>query len=265
MSAAFPDLRTSHGVAGELVYAVGDVHGRYDLLKMLLADIAEDSARRARGRRPILIFCGDYVDRGPESAKVLAALAWMRTRQNFEVHLLKGNHEQGLLDFIEAPADSQAWLRYGGAATLASYGAPAPTPEDPAEAFERARDALLEAMPASHLRLLQGLELMLTVGDYVFVHAGVRPGASLTEQDPRDLLWIRSEFLECEDPFEKVVVHGHTWLDDRPRILGHRLAIDTGAYATGALTAVRLEDGEVGVLQARIAEAAAPDLALIGS
>lgn len=248
--------RPRSGVDGELVYAIGDIHGRYDLLKTLLAQIAEDAARAAQGRRPILIFCGDYVDRGPDSAKVLAALVWMQGRRDIEARLLKGNHEQALLDFIARPEEGLGWLRYGGVETLAAYGVAAPAALDGPEAYQRARDELLEAMPASHLRLLQGLELMLSVGDYAFVHAGVRPGAAFAEQDEQDLLWIRADFLDAPGPFEKVVVHGHTWIDDQPRLQEHRLSIDTGAYATGVLTAVRLQDGEVEVLRAASAERA---------
>jgi len=247
---------TSAKVEGELVYAIGDVHGRYDLLKALLAKIAADVAGRAAGRRPIMIFMGDYVDRGPDSAKVVEALLWLQRRADLDVRLLKGNHEAAMLDFLEDPAGAAAWLQFGGRETLASYGVLAPEPEDGAAGLDRARDDLLERMPASHLKLLQGLELMLQVGDYAFVHAGVRPRTALAAQDPQDLLWIRKPFLEAPGPFEKVIVHGHTWISDRPQVFDHRIGVDTGAFATGALTAVRLEDGELGVLQARAAEPA---------
>ncbi len=134
-----------------------------------------------------------------------------------------------------------------------------PPPADEAEPADylRARDALLERMPASHLRLLQQLELMLVVGDYAFVHAGVRPGTPLENQAEDDLLWIRQEFLAAPGPFEKVIVHGHSWLDERPTLLPHRIGVDTGAYATGVLTAVRLEDESVSVLRTGDAQAAA--------
>lgn len=247
---------TAARVEGELVYAVGDVHGRYDLLKALLARVAADFATRAVGRRPILIFLGDYVDRGPDSAKVVEALLWLRRRADLDVRLLKGNHEAAMLDFLDDPAAAAAWLRFGGIETLASYGVLAPEADDGATGLSRARDELLERMPASHLKLLQGLELMLQVGDYAFVHAGVRPRTALACQDEQDLLWIRKPFLEAPGPFEKVIVHGHTWISDRPQVFDHRIGVDTGAFATGALTAVRLEDGELGVLQARAPEPA---------
>lgn len=241
----------SAGTEGELVYAVGDVHGCYDLMKALLASIAADSAGRARGRRPILIFLGDYVDRGPDSAKVVEALIWLKRRPDLEVRLLKGNHEQAMLAFLDAPEANAAWLRWGGAETLAAYGVapPEPATADPL-ALSRARDELLARMPAGHLRLLQRLELMVAVGDYAFVHAGVRPGAPLGQQTEQDLLWIREGFLDFDGPLEKVIVHGHTWLDEQPRFSEHRLALDTGAYRTGVLTALRLDGVEREVLQA---------------
>ncbi|HEY8571085.1 metallophosphoesterase family protein [Phenylobacterium sp.] len=235
---------------GQLVYAVGDIHGCYGLLKELLATIAQDYALRARGRRPVLIFLGDYVDRGPESSKVLEAMVWLKQRGDLEVHLLKGNHEQAMLDFLDAPEAAAGWLTYGGQETLAAYAVEPPEPHDDPQVFRHARDQLLARMPAAHLRLLQRLELMAVVGDYAFVHAGLRPGAPLAAQAEHDLLWIRRPFLDCETPFEKVVVHGHTWFDERPQLLEHRIGLDTGAFATGVLTAMRFEDGERALLQA---------------
>ncbi len=124
-------LRTAAPTVGErLIYAVGDIHGRYDLMKALLARIAADARERARGRRPLIIFCGDYVDRGNDSNMVLEALVWLQSRQDVEVEMLKGNHEQALLAFLEAPASGRLWVRNGGDATLAAYGVAAPAPED---------------------------------------------------------------------------------------------------------------------------------------
>lgn len=250
---------TPAGVAGELVYAVGDVHGCYDLFKQLLGDIAGDAAGRARERRPVVILLGDYVDRGPESARVLDALIWLRRRQDLEIHLLKGNHEQAFLEFLDAPEAGGPWLSYGGAETLMSYGVAPPEPDADEAACRRARDALLERMPAGHLKLLLQLESMVVIGDYAFVHAGIRPGVPLEAQDETDLMWIRRGFLDHPGPFPKIIVHGHTWLSDQPQFAGQRLGIDTGAYATGVLSAVRLEDGELEVRQARQAETLAPE------
>ena len=236
--------------AGELIYAVGDVHGRYDLLKQLIALILEDWTARARDRRPLLLFCGDYVDRGPDPAAVIEALIWLQQRSDIQACFLKGNHEAALMRFLDNPPDCGAWLRFGGGQTLQSYGVAPPSPDDPAACF-RARDLLLQRMPSSHLRFLERLELMLVIGDYAFVHAGVQPGVDLRGQKEEDLLWIRQEFLSDEGPFEKIIVHGHSWTDHRPQILPHRIGLDTGAFATGVLTAVRLWGEEIGVLQAR--------------
>ncbi|OHT21926.1 metallophosphoesterase family protein [Edaphosphingomonas haloaromaticamans] len=236
-------------VDGGLVYAIGDVHGCYDQLCGLLGRVMEDIAGRGAGRRPILIFCGDYIDRGPQSAEVLDALCWLDRRAGFELHLLKGNHEQALLDFLEMPEDGEGWLEFGGVATLASYGVAPPAADLGPQDFRRARDELLDRMPAGHLRLLQRLELIVSLGDYAFVHAGIRPGVALDRQDEDDLLWIRRDFLDAAGPHEKIIVHGHSWADARPDIGPHRIGIDTGAYQTGVLTALRLEDGGMQAIQ----------------
>lgn len=233
---------------GRLVYGVGDIHGRYDLLKSMLAQVAADSVERAHGRRPMLVFCGDYIDRGPQSAEVIEALVWLKARGEVEVHALKGNHEQGLLKFIEEPLNGAPWLRNGGVQTLESYGVQLPASGEAEVDYVAVRDELLRKMPASHLRFLETLELMLEVGDFVFVHAGVRPGAPLAEQTERDLLWIREAFLEAPDPHEKIVVHGHSWFEPRPQVRGNRMGIDTGAYMTGVLTAIRVDDDGPGFL-----------------
>lgn len=255
MPAAQP---TPARVGGELVYAVGDIHGCYELLKDMLAALAADTSVRARGRRPILVFLGDYVDRGPQSARVLDALVWLQRRTDLEIHYLKGNHEQALLEFLDVPARGGPWMSYGGAETLQAYGVAPPEPDAPPEAFFAARDELLERMPAAHLKFLIGLETMVTIGDYAFVHAGVRPGTPLEAQAEADLLWIRRGFVDQAGPFEKVIVHGHTWLSEQPQLSEHRLGLDTGAYATGVLTAARIEDGEVEVLQAKRGDVWAP-------
>jgi serine/threonine protein phosphatase 1 len=236
---------------GQLVYAIGDVHGCYEAMKALLARITRDAAATARGRRPILIFLGDYVDRGPQSNQVLEALVWLQRRAEFELHALKGNHEQALLGFLADPLKAAAWLRWGGTETLQAYGVVSPEGQDAPAPLQQARDELLEHMPAAHLWRLQTLETMVCVGDYVFVHAGVRPGVRLADQREDDLLWIRQPFLETAGAHEKMVVHGHTWVDERPQLRANRLGLDTGCYATGVLSAVRLDGDACEVLQAR--------------
>jgi serine/threonine protein phosphatase 1 len=245
-------FESNAGVAGQIVYAVGDVHGRYDLLRSLLGTIARHADDHAQGRRPILVFCGDYIDRGPDSAKVIDTLLWLRRHGEFELHLLKGNHEQACLAFIDHPELNGEWLHFGGLEALESYGVAPPDAEDMMD-YRRARDDLLARMPAAHLHLMQTLQLMIGIGDFAFVHAGVRPGRLLAEQDEADLLWIRRDFLDVSTPFEKIIVHGHSWADDRPVINPVRIGLDTGAFRTGTLTAVCLQDGRIETLQARSA------------
>ncbi len=243
---------TERTTEGQLIYAIGDVHGRYDLLKILLRDVWRDCVQRANGRTPVLILCGDYIDRGPQSAEVLDTLIWLSKRTDIRLRLLKGNHEQAMLDFLREPQQAETWLRFGGSETLSSYGVDAPATGLGGKEVVSARDALLDRLPAAHLLLLQRLELMVTIGDYVFVHAGVRPRVPLSKQAAGDLLWIRKGFIDFEGAHERFVVHGHTWADGMPQLLDHRLGLDTGAYTTGVLTAVRMEDFNLAFLQARL-------------
>ncbi len=232
---------------GRLIYAIGDIHGRYDLLKSLLAEIAADADAAARGDRPLLVFLGDYIDRGPDSAQVIEALLWLERRSPFEVKLLRGNHEQCLLDFLDDPIGGAAWLRFGGVETLASYGVSEPADEGDMIA---ARDDLLDRLPAAHLKLLERMPLCLSIGDFVFAHAGIRPGVRLADPRAEDLLWIREQFLESRDLHPKVVVHGHSWASDEPEIRANRIGLDTGAFTTDRLTAARLYDGSVRIVRA---------------
>lgn len=235
---------------GRLVYAVGDVHGRLDVLEPLLRDIAQDVVATTPGERPLLVFLGDYVDRGPDSRRVVDLILRLRAGGHFEVAALKGNHEEALLQFLDDPAFAPTWMEHGGGPTLASYGVQPPPGRTDPDAWARAREALEQALPPEHRQFYEELELIRTVGDYAFVHAGVRPGVPLEQQAERDLLWIRHEFLQGRGPFGKVIVHGHT-PSEEPQLTPHRLGVDTGAYATGVLTAVRLHGADQRVIQAK--------------
>lgn len=239
---------------GRTIYAVGDIHGRLDLLRLLWREVVDD-AQRAQGakasERPLFIFLGDYVDRGPASRGVVDLILWMREDPRLDVVTLKGNHEETLLRFLEDPVYGAVWTDHGGAATLASYGVQVPAQDHDIEGWIAARDAFAAAMPAKHLGFYRGLELMRVIGDYAFVHAGVKPGVPIERQTERDLLWIRQEFLHAEGPFGKVVVHGHT-VTKEVQMTPHRIGVDTGAYATGVLTAVRLEGYDQRLIQARL-------------
>ena len=237
---------------GQLVYAVGDIHGRLDLLDRLLGQIAEDVAETKPAERPILVFLGDYVDRGPASRGVISRLLALRDAAALEVRTLKGNHEQALLQFLEDAAKGPEWVSYGGAATLASYGVQPPAIDADEETWADAQMKFASQIPAEHLAFLRSLELSVTYGDYVFVHAGLRPGVALADQRETDLLWIRDEFLSAPGPFEKIVVHGHTPREE-PFIGPHRLGLDTGACMTGVLTAARLQDDDQALLQTKSA------------
>lgn len=226
---------------GRLVYAVGDIHGRADLLSRLITTILADAAGARGSERPLLVFVGDYVDRGPGSREVLDMLIALRDRGGVETAFLRGNHDDSLLRFLEEPGFGPVWQRMGGGATLTSYGVAPPPPRAPDADWEAARAAFEAALPAGHLAFLEATALTLTVGDYLFVHAGVRPGVPLERQTPQDLMWIRDEFLQAPRPSDKVVVYGHTPTSDAYSD-GVRIGIDTGAYATGVLTALRLHE-----------------------
>jgi len=225
------------------IYAIGDIHGRADLLDRLLKRIDADLAKNPVPHG-IEIFLGDYIDRGPASREVLDRLVERkRTRRTV---FLKGNHETLLTRFVTNPPILDDWQRLGGLETLMSYGiTPSINADAPAQA--RLAVALGQALPESHRRFLDDLKTSFTCGDYFFVHAGVRPGIPLAKQREEDLLWIRQEFLLCEDDFGKIIVHGHTPVL-QPDFHPNRINIDTGAYATGRLTCLVLETDKMRIL-----------------
>jgi serine/threonine protein phosphatase 1 len=223
--------------AGARLYAIGDIHGRADLLDDLLARIEADR----NGAPARLIFLGDYVDRGPHARAVIDRLCAL---QGADHVFLRGNHEAAMLNFIEAPETGAHWLRIGGDATLVSYGvAPPPRDASPA-ALQEAAAALRAALPPAHVSFLNSLVLTAQFGDYVFVHAGLRPGRPLEEQTEEDMLEIRKPFLNGAGRWPFVVVHGHSPVERAHRD-ERRIAVDTGAYATGRLSAVRLDGDQV--------------------
>lgn len=222
---------------GERVYAIGDVHGRLDLLDALLDQIHDDAATHS-GITPQIILLGDLIDRGPDSAGVVERLCCL-VEEGAPIRLLKGNHEEVFLRALHGDAKALKFLcRIGGRETLLSYGI---SERDYNElSYEDLLPLAAERVGPRHLAFLDSFEDMIIIGDYAFVHAGVRPGVALAEQVPADLRWIRGEFLDHSGALEKVVVHGHTVCVD-PEFRGHRIGIDTGAYASGRLTALVLE------------------------
>jgi serine/threonine protein phosphatase 1 len=234
----FEDLAPGRLPPGLRVYAIGDVHGCADRLVALYAAIDADLAARPSPSEALLLHLGDYVDRGPDSAGVLEALLNPSGLAGAgAIHLL-GNHEAMMLEACaaRAPPDALAfWMANGGLATLESYGTDPHEPE------------WLARIPCAHLALLRNCPLQQRLGDYLFVHAGVRPDVPLDRQDPEDLLWIREPFLSWRGKLESVVVHGHTPMPV-PTIRPHRIGIDTGACFGGDLTCLVLEEGRMGFL-----------------
>lgn len=232
---------------GTVVWAVGDIHGRMDLLLPLVEAIAAD-LHASPAARKVVVFLGDYIDRGPDSRDVIRLLAGLSPAQGVEWRFLKGNHEQAMLEFLDDPSTGARWCEYGGDSTLRSYGLKVPTLSHRTEAWNRVAADLRHKVTQREIAFLQGLELSLSVGDYFFAHAGARPGVALDRQAAEDLLWIRRPFLDSPTAFERVVVHGHT-----PTATVHadrrRVGIDTKAYDSGVLTALRLEREDRTILQ----------------
>jgi serine/threonine protein phosphatase 1 len=238
-----PAMRPGTVPVGQAVYAIGDVHGRLDLLEDLLARIREDAGRHPSDSARSLIFLGDYVDRGPESRGVVDAVL-SDLMPGFTTVRLMGNHEEALLSFLDGESDGLDWLSFGGLETLLSYGVPLRSLPNSGEAVRALQSALIEAVPERHVAFFRRCLLHYSVGDYVFVHAGVRPGISLEKQSHTDLLWIRDDFLRVRVPLPgRVVVHGHT-ICDLPQNRGHRINIDTGAFVSGRLTCLVLRGNE---------------------
>jgi serine/threonine protein phosphatase 1 len=219
------------------VYAIGDIHGRRDLLDDLLFRIeADERVRPPADTR--LIFLGDLIDRGPDSAGVVQrVLELVRARPNTRV--LMGNHEEVFLKALGGSLEAlRFFVKIGGRSTILSYGLDVASYEE--MEYEALADWLKEAVPADHVAFLEQMEDRIMIGDYLFVHAGIRPRVRVDDQVGGDLRWIRGDFLNFRGSFGPVVVHGHT-ITERVEQLPNRIGIDTGAYATGVLTALGLE------------------------
>jgi predicted MPP superfamily phosphohydrolase len=234
------DSGRPRGAKGARAYAVGDIHGRLDLLDRLLARIDRDIASRPP-RNNYIVFLGDLIDRGPESAGVVERLRTWRPHHAKPI-FLAGNHEEVLLRIVGGDASVLSdWLRFGGAECAASYGIDVDALRRLED--EEAQKRVGESIPRAHVEFLQSFADTFRFGDYLFVHAGIRPGIAVEDQARPDLRWIREPFLSDAKEHGVVVVHGHTIVqevEERP----NRIAIDTGAYQSGVLTALAIEDGE---------------------
>lgn len=221
------------------IAAIGDLHGRIDLLRQVgdrLDGFAADPDRRL-----IEVYLGDYVDRGGHSQAVLDYLRERSTLKDRDVVCLAGNHEHMLLAAMDSDREFQSWMSYGGQTTLLSYGLSlAQAKTDPT----RAREAFRAALPQSHLDFLSSLAVCYRRGSFFFAHAGVRPGIPLEQQTAKDLLWIRRAFLSSSVDFGAVVVHGHTPVT-QPEFRRNRICIDTGAYGSGVLTCLTITSDAV--------------------
>ena len=233
------------GPKNHRAYAIGDVHGRLDLLDRLLKRVESDIAERPAGKVSI-IFLGDLIDRGSHSAQVVERL---RTYEcaGAGTHFIMGNHEEVMLRVLEGePGVLSSWLRFGGAETLQSYGV------DPGELEclqeTEATSRVKNAVPDEHRVFLEGFADSISFGSYLFVHAGIRPGIELSEQSHFDLRWIRDPFLDDESDHGFIIVHGHT-ISDTVETTSNRVGIDTGAYRTDVLTALAIEGPERWLLQ----------------
>jgi len=224
--------------AGTRVYAIGDIHGSLVPLRLLREAIREHAEAHPIERK-CLVYLGDYIDRGFDSRAVIELLV-NDPLPGFEHVFLKGNHEDCMLRFLADGSNALFWVAYGGVATMVSYGVKPPDPATEESEVNRARKELAQKLPAAHLDFLAKLEPYRIEGDYLFVHAGIRPGVPLEEQREEDLLWIREEFLKSQEEFDRCVVHGHS-ITRQPDFQPNRIGIDTGAFASGTLTCLVLE------------------------
>lgn len=244
---------------GWVLYVIGDIHGCARLFQDLLQKITADAERQPPDLSCELILLGDYVDRGPDSRLVVdLVLSTLGDRRFRKVTALKGNHEEAMLRFLGDAEYWPTWSQFGARETLLAYGVPTPPIMSERAQWAEARDRFEEALPLDHMDFFRVLELSALRGDYFCAHAGVRPNVSLDRQSERDLLWIRNDFLLYQHSFDKVIVHGHT---PAPVFVGrNRIGLDTGAYATGALTGIRLKGADRTVLQVHGAADSVPPI-----
>ena len=226
-----------------IVYAVGDIHGRSDLLEEMQRGIAAHTALRS-AKRKLIVYLGDYVSRGI-NARAVVDLVRLHRPRGFEIVALKGNHEDLLLRFLDGDLDAgRHWFEYDGLDTLAHYG----LQFEIGRGFDALRAVFREALPPEHLAFFRSLLVSHTEGDYRFVHAGVLPSVPLRVQTDHDQMWIRRPFLESVLDHGAVIVHGHC-VTPEPQVRRNRIGIDTGAYKSGILTCVVLEGAARAFLQ----------------
>ena len=228
------------------VYAIGDIHGQLELLRRLREMISDD-AEVNRRERNVIVYLGDYIDRGPDSRGVIDLFLNEPLTGFEEVHL-KGNHEDIMLQFLDNPGVGESWYLTGGDATLISYGVERTARTAGQSQFIAICDQLMRKLPVEHLAFLRSLAMYHVEGDYLFVHAGIRPGRPIESQERQDLMWIRDEFLSSDADHGCCVVHGHS-IRPEPDMRQNRIGIDTGAFYSGRLTGLVLDGAERRFLQ----------------
>lgn len=229
---------------GDRVYAVGDIHGRVDLFNDLIRVIEADDASRGKAHTTVVLL-GDLIDRGPDSAAVVArAREWSRQRH---IEFIQGNHEEMLLNSRNKVETLRGFLKFGGLETIQSYGIDAATIM--AADIDELQSLMNEAVPQDDFDFLDSFKKMVRIGDYLFVHAGIRPETPLDHQLSHDCRWIREPFLSHKGDFGACVIHGHT-ITEEPEVCSNRIGIDTGAFLYGRLTAIGLEGTDRWFLQA---------------
>lgn len=229
--------------AGLRVYAIGDIHGRLDLLDAMLATIEADLGMRP-AIKPVYVFLGDYIDRGPSSRETIDRL--IKHSKANECVFLKGNHELIAIKCLSDRGLFDQWMRLGGMETLNSYHVAAQGLTTGKRIVEL-QAAFHEALPQAHFRFFRDLQASFVLGDFFFTHAGVEPNVDLADQKENDLLWIREEFLSSNVDFGKIVVHGHTPVRD-VEVRTNRINVDTGAFATGHLTCLVIEEASLALI-----------------
>lgn len=231
---------------GRRIYAIGDIHGSAELFDRLIDRILADSIGRD-GRQSTVVVLGDFIDRGPCSAAIVQSLIAQRSSENLVV--LLGNHESAMIAAYRGDREAlEFWLQFGGIETLASFGANVADIETPH--IEAALGVLRRSIAVEMIDWMETLPTSYRAGDYLFVHAGIRPGVRLNRQKTADLLWIRDKFLDSQDDHGVVVVHGHSPVDEVD-FRANRIGVDTGACKSGILSAVGLEAGEQWVIDTR--------------
>lgn len=234
--------RTPAVSEGDRIYAIGDVHGRFDLLSAMFQRIYEDAEARRDGRKVRLVLLGDYVDRGDDSARVIQTLTQISGDEPDRLVCLMGNHESAMLGFIDDPVHQNAWLEYGAAQTLASFGIPVPADSSDPEEMVKTRDLLVDGL-GDGLAFVRATKPYFQSGNVVFVHAGLNPVPDHQFRDVQAMLWGHPEFRVPEPVPGLRVVHGH-YDDYEPVVHSGRVCIDTGAYYSGVLTAIRLDEDQ---------------------